>query len=56
MSPTAGELMVALFAVALFAATTTAFIEAESKPGAWVSAAAFFWFSLLAARLLWRLI
>ena len=56
MSLTAEELMVALFAVGLFASTTSAAIRAESKAGAWVSVAAFFSFSLLAAWLLWRLI
>ena len=56
MSPTAEELMVVLFAVGLFASTTSVAIHEGSKAGAWVSAAAFFSFSLLAAWLLWRLI
>lgn len=55
MSLTAGELGIALFAVGLFAATTSVAVRAESKAGAWVGAAAFFSFSLLAAWLLWRL-
>ncbi len=56
MSITAEELVVALCAVGFFASTTSVAIHAESKAGAWVSVAAFLWFSLLAARLLLRLI
>ena len=56
MSNTADELVVALCAVGLFAVTTSAAVRAESKAAAWVSAMAFFSFSLLAAWLLWRLI
>ena len=56
MSLTVEELIVTIFAVGLFAATTSVAIHEGSKAGAWVSAAAFFSFSLLAAWLFWRLI
>ena len=56
MSLAAEELMVALLAVGLFASTTSLAVRAESKAGAWVSVTAFLWFSLLAVRLLLRLI
>ena len=56
MSQVGQELGIALFAVALFASATSVSIREESKAGALISVAAFFGFSLLAARLLWMLL
>ncbi len=56
MSQAVHELMVSLFTAALFAVATSTAVREESQVGAWIGAAAFFWFSLLAAWYLWRLL
>ena len=56
MSQAVVELVVSIFAAALFAVGTSLAVRAESKAGAWIGAVAFFWFSLLAAWILWRML
>ncbi len=56
MSQTGQELVVSIFAVALFAVATSVFVRAGSKAGALVGLVAFLSFSLLAAWFLWRLL
>ncbi len=59
MSPVR-EVFSGLFFVSTFAATMSAVLLLQavregSRPGAWTSAAAFLWFSVLTASWLWRL-
>ncbi len=56
MSQVGQELVVSIFAVALFALATSVAVREGSRGGAWISVAAFLSFSLLAASLLWRLL
>ena len=56
MSQAVHELLVSLLTAVLFAVATEVAVHEGSRAGAWVSVGAFLWFSLLAARLLWRLL
>jgi hypothetical protein len=56
VSQAGAELTVAIFAAGLFGLATAVAVREGSRGGAWISAAAFLSFSLLAAWWLWRLL
>ena len=56
MSLAAQELEISILAAALFGLAADVAVREGSRAGAWISAAAFLWFSVLAALWLWRLL